>query len=182
MKKVLVMLSGGVESTALVQTAITNYFDVECLHVVWNNKTSIEGKHARMIAEYYDVPYSEMRIEADEFKKYKDAPRKDSTWWACGLLTYGPIGGYNELWFGTHRDEGSPTALGPAGLTLMLQSVGCNATVETPLHMHSKQEQWSFLPDKVREMVTTCNNPGKDEEPCGKCEKCIEWKSFAINV
>lgn len=182
MKKILVMLSGGVESSALVQNAITNYYDVECLHVVYNEKTRIEGKHARKIADYYKVPYSEMRIEADLFKKYINVRRKDSVWWGCGLLTYTPVGEYNEVWFGMHRDEVSPNAFGTAGVKLILESVGCDTDVDSPLHMHSKQEQWSFLPDEVRKIVTTCNNPGKNEKPCGKCEKCLEWKSFAISV
>ena len=123
-----------------------------------------------------------MRIEADLFKKYNEVRRKDSVWWACGLLTYGPLGEYNEVWFGTHRDETHPASLGPAGVKLMLESVGCDAEIESPLHKHTKQEQWSFLPDEVRKMVFTCNNPGKDEKPCGECEKCEEWKKFAISV
>ena len=176
------MLSGGVESSALVENAIANYYDVECLHVVWNEKTRIEGKHARKIAEYYKVPYSEMRIDADEFRKYNKVKRKDSVWWACGLLTYAPLGGYNEVWYGTHRDEISPVALAPAGTTLLLRSVGCDAEIESPLHNHTKREQWSFLPDEVRKIVVTCNNLGENEKPCGKCEKCLEWKSFAISV
>ena len=180
--KVLVMLSGGVESSALVEYAIRNKYEVECLHVVWNNKTATEGKHARKIAEFYKVPYSEMRIEADEIRKYSKVKRKDSVWWACGLLTYAPLGGYNELWFGTHCDEGSPTALGPAGLTLMLKSVGCDANIDSPLHKYSKQEQWNALPELIKKIVTTCNNPGENEKPCGVCEKCLEWKSFAISV
>ena len=180
--KVLVMLSGGVESSALVEHAIRNKYEVECLHVVWNNKTTVEGNHARKIAEHYKVPYSEMRIEADEFRKYSSVKRRDSVWWACGVLTYAPLGGYNEVWYGTHRDEISPVALAPAGTTLLLRSVDCDTDVKSPLHRYSKQEQWNILPELIKKIVTTCNNPGENEKPCGVCEKCLEWKSFAISV
>lgn len=181
--KVLIMLSGGVESTALLHYAKECNYEVECVHVIWNNKTQREANHAARIADYYGVPYSELNMKSGEFQgKYHNVARRDSLWWGCGLLTYAPIGGYNEVWYGAHCDEISPVALGPAGVTLLLRSVNCDTDVKCPMFHMSKVDQWNTLPQEVKKLLVTCNNPGKDGKPCGICEKCIEWKSFAINA
>jgi len=182
--KVLVMLSGGVESTALVNHAINNGIEVECLHAVYNRKTITEGIFAKQICEYYNVPYFEATFSNERFnQKYSKIPRKDSVWWAAALLTSAPLGGYNEVWFGMHLEEMSMTASGPIGMNLMLSSVDCEAKLDSPLSKHTKQQQWNSLPDEVKQLVTGCGQRfSKDDKPCGKCEKCEEWKKFAISV
>jgi 7-cyano-7-deazaguanine synthase in queuosine biosynthesis len=177
------MLSGGVESSALVQHAVDMNIEAECLHVIFDNKTLREAKSARKIAEWHSLPYAEVTMNVDTFgDKYKQVKRKDSPWWGCGILTVAPLGDYDQVWYGTHREEISPVALGPSGVTLVLKSVGCNASLESPLHSYSKQEQYNSLNSVVKKLVISCNIVTVDGAPCMKCEKCIEWKNFVISA
>ena len=187
--KVLVMLSGGVESTALIKYGLDKGYTVECLHVTFNNKSAMEHRQAKQIAEYYHVEYSQISIDISEYhdKQERHAiPRMDNPYWGCGLLTCAPIGGYNEAWYGTHLGETPPGASGPAGINLVLQGVGCETRVKSPLFKKTKKEQWEMLSEDVKQLVTSCNRIESERDyrrgPCGICEKCKEWKKFAISV
>ena len=177
------MLSGGVESSALVQHSVDENIEAECVHVIWDNKTKREAVNAKKIAEHYNVLYNEIHMKVGEFNgKYGSVARQDKLWWTCGILTIAPLGNYDQIWMGTHCDEISPVALGPAGVALLLNSVGCNATMESPLHSYTKQEQYYSLPKEIKDLVISCNRITSDGSPCGICEKCIEWKNFAISA
>jgi len=190
MKKVLVSLSGGVESTALLKHGKDLGYDVEALHTVFDNKTAFEGKAARKIAKIYDIPYSEIVINAQEYNdKYPTTPRADHPWWATGLIIAGPVGAYDEIWFGTYLGETPPGAPGPAGVMLILQSADCQSKLKSPLYLKNKKEQWDMLSPKVQSCIVSCIKQYKDGKTCwekidgdlGKvCQKCKEWKKWNI--
>ena len=180
------MLSGGVESSALLQFAVNNDYIVECIHATWDNKTAYEHRQASKIAKEFDVPYSNIIINAEEFNS-KDRPYKsvkDSPRWCSALLMTAPAGDYDEIWFGSFLGESAPGATGPAGAEIILRSVGCNAKVCSPLYQMKKVDQWKMLQPEIRSLVISCNRI-RDEEsfergPCGECEKCQEWKLHKI--
>ena len=186
--KALVMLSGGVESTALLKHALDNDIEVEAVHAYWDNKTKHEALAARAISNYYDIQYSDMGIQADDlFKKYRNITVPDSPWWGSVAVMAAPIVKCTEIWFGSYLGESAPGASGPAGVNLILQSVGCEARTKSPLYRKTKSEQWDMLDDNVKEMVVSCIKQYKHNgENCIKrnvkdpCQKCKEWAKWQI--
>lgn len=185
------MLSGGVESSALLAHGLDNDYELEAIHSTWNKKSAYEGKKARQIAEYYGVPYSEIIIDATNFNisngrlgtQYKAA---DSPYWGAALLVTAEISGCDEIWFGSYLGETPPGAGGPAGVNLILQSVGVEARVKSPLYLKTKQQQWEMLKDDVKKLVISCAKQYKDDKDCFErtdremCQKCKEWKKWNI--
>ena len=184
------MLSGGVESTALVQYGLKKGYEVETVHVVFDNKTLYEGKAARKIAEFYDVPYSEVIIDNGEFNnKYLGIQRADHPWWACGVLICAPVGNYDEVWFGSYLGESAPGAQAPSGAMLILQSADCWSMIRSPLYQRPKIDQWNMLPSTVKSYIVSCIKQYKDGKTCWEaidndlrkvCQKCKEWKKWNI--
>ncbi len=185
------MLSGGVESTALVHYGVSNEYEVETVHACFDNKTAYEGKAARKIAKMYNVPYSQINIDASEFNdKYPTTQRADHPWWGAALLVSAPSGNYDEVWFGSYLGETPPGAPGPAGVMLILQSAGCmNTRVTSPLYLKSKKEQWDMLSSDVQSCIVSCIKQYKDGKTCWEaidnelrkvCQKCKEWKKWNI--
>ena len=181
--KVLVMLSGGIESSALVHHGVSNGYQVECVHATWDNKTNMEHKQARKIAEHYNVPYSNIIMNAEEFnsKRRATVKVKDSPRWGAALLLTAPVDDFKEVWFGSFLGESAPGATSPAGAEIILRSVGCEAKICSPLYQVMKREQWRMLPKEVQRLVTSCNRIKQDGDlPCGNCEKCREWELHKI--
>tara|TARA_Y100001972_G_C7512334_1_gene258811 strand:+ start:107 stop:694 length:588 start_codon:yes stop_codon:yes gene_type:complete len=184
--KVLVCLSGGVESSALVQHGVRNGYNVECIHATWDNKTQYEHYQARKIADHYEVPYSNIIMNAEEFnsKTRPDIQVKDAPRWGAALLLTAPVDHYKEIWFGSFLGESAPGATTPAGAEIMLRSVGCEATICSPLYQMKKIDQWRMLDKEVKELVTSCNRIRDEltlaQGPCGDCEKCREWELHKI--
>ena len=182
-ESILIMLSGGVESSALLQLAVNNDYIVECVHATWDNKTAMEHKQAKEICKIFEVPYSNIILNAEEFnsKERTLKPIKDSPRWAAALLLTAPVGDYDEIWFGSFLGETTPGATGPAGAEILLRSAGCNAKVTSPLYQMKKIDQWKMLRPDVRSLITSCNEIKSDGDlPCGECEKCQEWKLHNI--
>ena len=184
------MLSGGVESTALVHYGKSNGYEVECVHAAFDNKTLYEGKAARKIAKLYDVPYSQINIDATEHNnKYPTTKRADHPWWGAALLVAAPAGNYDEIWFGSYLGESAPGAQAPAGAMLLLQSADCWAMIKSPLYLKPKKEQWDMLPPDVQSCIVSCIKQYKDGKTCWEaidnylrkpCQKCKEWKKWNI--
>ena len=181
--KTLVMLSGGVESSALVHHGIKLGYNVECVHATWDNKTTMEHKQAKKIAEYYNVPYSNIVMNAEEFNA-KERPAvhvKDNPRWGAAILLTAPVDDFKEIWFGSFLGESAPGVTGPAGIEIILRSVGSDAKVCSPLYRMKKAQQWDMLPREVKQLVTSCNKIKSDGDvPCGECEKCQEWDLHKI--
>lgn len=185
--KVLVCLSGGVESSALVQYGVRNNFTVECIHATWDNKTKYEHYQAKKIAEHYGVPYSNIIMNCEEFNtkgERNSVPVKDLARWGAAVLLTAPVVNYNQVWFGSFLGESPPGAKAPAGAELIMQSVDCQSEVCSPLYQMKKIDQWKMLDDEVKQLVTSCNNIRDEltlaQGPCGYCEKCKEWELHKI--
>ena len=185
--KALVMLSGGVESTALFKYGLNNSHDVEALHVVYNNQTALEGKFARKLAKHFNIPYSEIIIKHQEYSdKHVDDVAADHSWWAAGCLIAGSLAHYDEIWFGSYLGESAPGATGPAGVNLILSAAERNTKVKSPLYLKTKREQWDTLPPEAQKNVISCAKQWKDGKTCIEntdrimCQKCREWKKWQI--
>ena len=182
-ESILIMLSGGVESSALLQLAVNNDYIVECVHATWDNKTNMEHKQARKIAEHYNVPYSNIIMNAEEFnsKERTLKPVRQGSRWCAAILLTAPVGDYDEIWFGSFLGEVAPGSTGPAGAEIVLRSMECEAKICSPLYQMKKIDQWKMLPKEVQRLITSCNEIKSDGDlPCGECEKCQEWKLHNI--
>jgi 7-cyano-7-deazaguanine synthase in queuosine biosynthesis len=184
--RILVMLSGGVESTALVHHGVKEGHEVECVHAVWDNKTQYEGNRAKAICRYYNVPYFETTILNQALNdKYPTQKRMDHPFWGAALLTSVPVGMYDEVWFGSYLGESPPGALAPAGAKMVLMAADCDTDVRSPLYLYKKKEQWGLLPKEVQDLTITCAKyyklnmnciKAKLTPLCQKCEECRKWK------
>jgi hypothetical protein len=184
--KALVMLSGGVESTALLKYGLNNDHDLEALHVVYNNQTSYEGRYARRIAKHFNIPYSEIILQHEEYSlKHKPKVAADHAWWGAGCLIAGSLQDYDQIWFGSYLGETPPGATGPAGVNLILAAAGKHAIVKSPLYLKTKKEQWNTLPPEARKNVVSCAWQWKENTTCVEgnrklCQKCREWSKWQI--
>lgn len=97
-KKAVVLLSGGIDSTTCLATAIEEFGveDVLALSIYYGQKHSNELKHARDVAEYYGVDFIEHQITG--VFDYSD----------CTLLQ-----GRGEVAHGSYADQHKATEEGP---------------------------------------------------------------------
>lgn len=53
-----------------------------------------------------------------------------------------------------------------------------NRYISYPVARMYKDEIFEYLPQKIKKMVSYCENPNKKGKPCGKCPSCKEHKKF----
>lgn len=175
-KKIALMLSGGTESVAALCYGLDQGHDIKCYHIVFNERSSIEGQYAEKICKMLDVEYNgiEYPIDSISTRQIRD------TWhWLGPAFIIAASTEVDELWYGVHVDDDIPQMekidrmwLDTVGMALPL----CTAKSKAPLYNLTKQEQWDMIDVDIKPLVVYCSRIV--HEPCGECGKCKEWKKF----
>ena len=189
---VAIMLSGGVESTALIQHALDKDYYPMCFFLSMFPNTYCHMPHVKAICSLYGVEMWDLRLTGREFDQNQTHSRYTKHWWAV----YGSmiVVGHTNLkyvWVGANsgirfpndiKDDPDPVALYGKSLSLIEQAsamVGGGATAYMPLWRLTKKQQWDMIPEEIHPHIVTCEYQEKfGQSRCGKCSKCVELRSI----
>ena len=188
---VAIMLSGGVESTALVQHALNSDLYPLCHFTSLFPNTHPHLAHVKAIAELYGVELYEWDMEKRAFNPDHGHQTKSWYWWSLyGAMLGVAYPDIKEIWIGANcgvrrpfdiPNDPDPYELYARPLKLIESGsdmVDGTAKARLPLAHKTKLEQWHMIPEHIRPHIVTCERQFEFGQPrCGLCRKCIELAS-----
>jgi 7-cyano-7-deazaguanine synthase in queuosine biosynthesis len=172
--KVLIMYSGGVESTALIQLALEQGHEFELLHVIHNNSSQHEMATAKIIGyPVFDLTYSK-----DSFDKTHIRPHRDVSLWLTGAMIAVGRDDYEQVWYGVNStDSQKKIPLMERSWDAMMTILDNRTTIHSPLRMFSKRYQYDMLTSHQKSCIVSCRK-GRYDAQCGQCVKCMEFQKY----
>lgn len=199
----VIMMSGGVESTAILQWAKdTNWFEpIICVHSVWKdiNISSSKQVNANIpkICEYYDVPLY-VYEQSDPLQNYVDQKWNISQiesvhsakhWLLTAMNIAARYPSIKQFFWGVNCGLKQPGIQGDyhflaranewnmcfnAFAYSMSENTG--QRLVPPLSHLTKKQLWDMIDDEVKPLVQSCGYPQNYDgtSPCGSCNKCME--------
>lgn len=184
MAKVLVLLSGGCESTALLEHAKQRGHDVIAMHVLFSETSLQEVDSCKELCKYYDVPLYLPSIDNKLFNDRhtkKAVPYDIISWILIAASSAIRAQDISEVWYGACFNDDLTTIGKLDTLWKLLREVSdkpIHTTIRAPLYKLSKIEQYAAIPIELRKYVVYCWTDRKN--PCGKCKKCDEWREQGL--
>lgn len=170
---VLIMYSGGVESTALIQYAISQEVDYTLAHLTHNIKSQNE-----MTACLGDV--HEVVISKPTFDQQFTNPHADIALWLSTAMQIVGRGNFDEVWFGAHsRDNHDKIPMMQSTFRHMMKILKIQCTLNAPLMYMDKIDQYRSLTYDQKRSIVSCNK-GINTDPCGHCDKCEEFNQHVV--
>ena len=185
-KDIMIMYSGGVESTALVVHALKQEHNITLIHVIHNNKSQKEHRACRGTSykHFGNLPVLAITIQKNNFDlKYGHQHRDVSIWFAVAMMIAGR-GAWDEVWYGTHnKDNQDKIPNMEKAWDAMMDIIERKTKIISPLRNKSKLDQYNMLTPEVKECIISCAviADGARNEPCGECMKCQEFKQLVTN-
>jgi len=189
---VVIMLSGGVESTALIQHALDNDMTPLCHSFIGFRNIEPHVQHIKAITELYGVEL--FTCDTDVVSGFsEDVPESTITghWWsAYGAMCAVAYPSIKHFWIGGNsgvrrsgdiKNDPDPIAMYGKGFAVIEQAshmVGGSASAYMPLWRLTKKQQWDMIPKYVQQHIVTCENQYLRTKPCGECSKCTEFRSI----
>lgn len=186
---VVVMFSGGLESTAALQHAVNEGYYPIAVQTVYSNITNRMQDICIKIATAIGADYKVMAHQEDPFSTMRGLTYWDGNVWATDAcaVTY-LLPNLKAIWYGANsglRVNGDGFSdpnwvekvyYPPMAVEAFARLNKSSVTMYPPLGNLTKLQQWDMLSDEVRQLVVSCSvNP---EKPCGKCRKCVELISL----
>ena len=183
--KVLVLLSGGCESTALLQHGRDKGYELHAVHASFSNATVQEIDSCRSLCKHYKIPFHVSKIDNTQFNKANTKTIAfDIAYWLpiaaiCSIVSEE----FDQVWFGIHSKDNLPLVGKVQVIFNLLKTMSyrhsCKTTIEAPLSNLTKKEQYNIVPKELRSKIVYCWE--NKNNPCGKCKKCVEWKEQGLS-
>lgn len=181
--KALVLLSGGCESSALLEYGKREGHELHAVHVSFSNATLQENDFCKELCDYYNIPLYFPSIDNSlmnrDHGKYN--PYDISRWLPIAALIASTNQDYDEVWYGAHKKDNLPV-LGRIevifDLLIGLTKQPPNTKIKAPLYPYTKLDQYKLVPKELRNKIVYCWE--NKTNPCGKCKKCVEWKEQGL--
>jgi 7-cyano-7-deazaguanine synthase in queuosine biosynthesis len=185
MKKILIMFSGGVESTALLQHALDQEHETTLVHVVHNNNTYKELSACKGIVSYTPaVKLHSVELRKDSFDDAFQKQYRDVAIWLGVAIAIVARGDFDEVWYGNHnKDNVSKVPKMETAWYQMMEILELTTLLVSPLRIKSKLDQYQMLTPEVKQCIVSCKAipKGAWNDPCGKCIKCQEFKQYVTD-
>lgn len=174
---ILVLFSGGVESTALA--ALSNK-ETTLLHVeppYTNTLKAYDINKARQIATMLNRELLEYK---QQLQLQPGGFIHQINWFLCAvhLVLAARPNTYTEVWWGMHQGESHRYYNHTVERRQTLLKVYTahyqlhpNIIWRIPLEDKTKVEQWTMIPEHIKPLVVSCNTNNN----CGVCKKCQEF-------
>lgn len=170
---VLIMYSGGVESTALIQHAIKQKVDYTLVHVTHNN--SSKNEMASCIDSVYEVVINKPAFDA----KFTN-PHADISLWLSTAMQVVGRGNFDQVWFGAHsHDNLTKVPIMQSTFRHMMRILRIDCKLKAPLMNMDKYDQYHMLTFEQKQSIVSCKN-GINNEQCGQCGKCQEFERYVL--
>ena len=178
----IVPWSGGVESTALVWWAKEQGHVPLTYHVTsrWDRRREVEKHAVKEMSKIWDVPvlfvsnHSDHDLRVTNRHAYLEI-KNFSFWMWWGVLVAGMNPDIEHVWYGNNcglyevgdnRGDGddSPAFTSTVrGCREMARGLNIDFDIYCP-YKASKYEQWNWLPDNIKKLVTSSDKNIKNEE------------------
>ena len=188
MKNVMIMFSGGVESTALVQHGLDQQHNLTLVHITHNNKSDKEFTACKGIVQSM-CPHTKLygvEIRKDSYdEQHINAHRDVSIWLGAAMMIVGR-GDFDECWYGNHSlDNVQKVPLMESSWDGMIEILKPKKHTKllSPLKTKTKLDQYNMLTNEVKQRIVSCAviPKGPWNEPCGECIKCKEFKLYVTD-
>lgn len=203
----VIMLSGGVESVAILEWATkSNWFEpVICVHNVWKDiqytSSPVVNANIPKICEHYDVPLF-IYEQSDPLQNFKDEKwgieqipgvHSSKHWLLTMMNIAARYPSIKHFFWGVNAglkvpgQEGDYNFLARASeFTICFNtyvhsmSRDTNQRLVPPLSHMTKLQLWNMIPDDVKPLVQSCTQPlaFDGQSPCGSCAKCLEFQEI----
>ena len=180
-KKVLVLLTGGAESTALLYHAINEGVDVEAVHFEFSNASAAETGTCKTICNHLNIP---LRIPMFNFNNSKD----EQPMRVLDLMNWLPLAAItasrlqpDEVWYGASMADnvsmvGHIENVFDNMLSIRKKVKQKDIQIEAPLWNRKKIDQYNMIDVDIQSKLVYCFEDKLN--PCGKCDKCKQWKIY----
>ena len=182
MEKVVILFSGGLESTSLIEYFREKRYQIKLLHIevgyIWEQA---EIKSAQKTAKYYNLelkslscPIGLKQLGFVKDKKSNIIKLRNLTLLSLGA-NYALANGITKIAIGLFGNKSYPdTSLEYLKTIekLIIAGSGENFKILTPFYGKTKKEIYALYKDKIPlNYIFSCANPINDKR-CGKCYKC----------
>ena len=177
---VLVMLSGGIDSAALVHFYKQRDTQIECMYVDYNQlAANREEKAAAEIANHYGVILLKTHWKASKARSDGFISGRNAFLLCAALLERSADVGQIALGIhdGTEYSDCSPIFVKKVQ---SLFDLYCNGTVQlaTPFISWSKPQIWQFARQCGVPLDLTYSCERGEDQPCGKCKSCLDLEEL----
>lgn len=185
--KVLIMFSGGLDSTAVLWRYVNGGEEIHVHHLYLVNKENRAKAEDRAVK---DIVASMKKIREFGFSEsYHEYPCYGGSFlWDSDIFSFmaGGIclsmGSIREVAIGmTASDMGAGISTRIERANKIFDAFGTKAKKVYPLAEMTKRQVWDELPKDIRDMTWSCRSPrynGDNVLSCGACRTCKEMALF----
>lgn len=196
MEAILVLLSGGIESTYCLQQALKKELPVYVHHINmidYHMRYVEEKKACYFIMDYFkEKGYSFSYLETTvDFSMAKDSTPfdEDITIFMAAKIAEGIPFDILTVYEGSNKDDFEKESVKKrfelrGDILEYFHNCHYNVgervqhvKIEFPCEDLTKEEVWYSMPEELRNMTWSCRTPILCK-PCGKCETCLERSDF----
>ena|ERR1700752_4761537 len=179
-QKVIVLLSGGIDSTACVEFYKRQGFNVECLFINYGQlSANRESRASKRIANYFKVPYHRVLVKNPSKKFTGEILGRNFFLLSTALLNFKSDNGIICIGIhdGTSYPDCSKKFIKDVQQVFDTYKNGA-IKVGAPFADFKKVEIWAYCKDhKVPVNLTYSCELGK-QQPCGECLSCKDLKNL----
>lgn len=174
-KKVIILFSGGIDSTACISYYLQHNFDVEGLFINYGQKAyKYEKKAVEQISEYFNINTRTIKINVKPIIEKGIIQGRNNFLLSVALMNFPYSNGLISLGIhsGTDYPDCSKDFLYKEQEIFDLYSFG-NILLDCPFVNMTKKEIFEFcrINQVPLNLTYSCEN-GVSKQPCGKCSTC----------
>lgn len=172
-KNVLILLSGGIDSTCCVQYYIENCFHVSALFIDYGQISAKKEFHAAsQVSEFYNIPLSIVKSNSKKRITGK-IPGRNSLLLDFALMHFPYSHGLVALGIhsGTNYPDCTEYFINIAQKIYDIYTDGL-IRIDTPFLNWTKVDIWKYFNEKGLHIDKTYSCELGNKQPCGKCISC----------
>lgn len=179
-KNVLVLFSGGIDSTACIHYFIKLGFNVECLFINYG-QSALRGEREAVakLSRYFKIKTKEHKVVTDIKETNGVVLGRNNLFIAVALMNFRESHGSIGLGIhaGTRYPDCSPQFVQSVQAVIDTYTDG-NVSIDCPFISMEKEEIVRYCKLKRIPLKDTYSCEKGSKKPCGKCSKCVELKAI----
>lgn len=186
MNKVLIMFSGGMDSTAVLYKYLSEGWQVHAHHLIlinkenrWQQELNACKDIVSHLKQQHDFEYTESSIDYTCMNPRFPFDMDLYKFWAGMIcLTDKNI---THVAYGATKDDTLPQVVCNRNDQIFDIVTRKNVISVKPFENATKKEIFETLPESLRTKFWSCRRPKQNNAPCYKCKTCIILKEFIPN-
>jgi len=179
----IVLLSGGIDSTACVHYYLNQRFNTGALFVDYGQlPIKREEQSAKQIASYYDIKLDIVRLHPTKYHEYGETKGRNAFFILTALLFYPKHVGIISLGIhsGTPYYDCSESFVKDISKILNGYTDG-RVNLDAPFLKWNKKMIYEYCKDNdvPVHLTYSCENSG--DKPCGRCRSCLDRGTLNVS-